>query len=664
MVKALAVSLLLAGCPQAGQGSYFAHPRPYGAPASSPTPRPAAQTALAPPEVLLADCRAAIANSKTTLASILAFKGVRAVDNTVEPYNDIERQLDAAGDWAELVAVAHYDGHMRDVARTCSSELAAAWSELWLDHRIYDALKSVDVSLADAETKRFVATVVRDMKRSGVELEDKGRARMKEIDAQLGMLAREFAKNLADDVRTVEVKDVSRLAGLPADWVAAHKPDAGGTIKITTDYGDYIPVLTYADDDSLRKDLYIAFRSRGDAKNEPLLHDLFALRAEKALLLGYPSWADYASDDNMLRTAKAEQDFIDRIQRIVAPRAKKDYAELLAQLKTHDPKATEVTEWQKAWLENQLRQSKYAVDAAEVRKYLAFDKVFGGLVLFAETTYDLQLAQTTDPRTWGADVKVFDVSHKGDKLGRVFFDLHPRAHKLAVGEQAIASGAKGTQLPEVAIVMNLPTGQLEHKDVVALFHETGKAVNALLGGHHHFARQSGLPSERDFVDAPAQAFEDAAWSYDVLGKLAKNDAGEPIPRALVDSLRRAERFGKGMWVTTQLVYAAAALRMHVDDPSKLDPAALWKQLQKKYSPIAFVDGTKPYASFEHLLGYSSQYYAYLWSFVVSRDLLSAGKPLTSLYEAGGTKDAAELVKDFLGRATGTRAFEKYLGEGQ
>ncbi len=652
MVKRLVALLALASCPQPGANSYFAHPRPYTE--SHPTARPAAAPRLAPSEALLADCRKAIASSRTLAASILALKGVHAVDNTVEPYAEIERQLDTAGDWADVVAAAHPDPAMRDAAGKCSAELDAEWSELWLDHRIYDALRSVDTSLADAETKRFVASVVRDMKRAGVELEDKGRARMQEIDAQLVRLARDFDKNLADDVRTIEVKDVAKLAGLPPDWVVAHPPDASGTIHVTTDYRDYVPVLTFADDDDLRKQLYIAFRSRGEAKNEQVIHEVLALRAEKALLLGYPSWADYASDGNMLRGGKAELEFLDRIQRIAAPRAKKDYAELLAQLKTKEPKATEVGEWQRAYLENQLRRDKYGVDPDEIRKYVAFDQALAAVIAAATSSFDVELAPVTDPKVWAADVKAYDVSRKGEKLGRIFLDLGPRAHKTALGAHAVAPGVKGEHLAEVAIVMNL-RDHLDLSELAALFHEVGKAMHGVLGGRRPFARQSGLPSERDFVDAPAQAFEELAWSPDVLDKLG-------MSKELIDKVRRAERFGKGTWVTQQLLYAAVALRFHMDDPSKLDATGVFKQLQKKYTPFPSVDGTRPEASFEHLISYSSLYYTYLWTFVVSRDLLSAGKPLTTLVEAGGTKDAGDALKEFLGRGTGTKAFEKYLGE--
>jgi thimet oligopeptidase len=170
-------------------------------------------------------------------------------------------------------------------------------------------------------------------------------------------------------------------------------------------------------------------------------------------------------------------------------------------------------------------------------------------------------------------------------------------------------------------------------------------------------------------------FEEWAWNYDVLSRFAKHyQTGETIPKDLVDKMRKADRFGKGAWAVQQLLYSALSLRFHQDSPSKLNQLELLKQLQKKYTPFAYVDGTRFHASFGHLIGYSSMYYTYLWSRVIARDLLTPfdkkglmATDVTFAYRdkilaAGGTKDAADLVKDFLGRPYNFRAFEKYLSE--
>jgi thimet oligopeptidase len=197
----------------------------------------------------------------------------------------------------------------------------------------------------------------------------------------------------------------------------------------------------------------------------------------------------------------------------------------------------------------------------------------------------------------------------------------------------------------------------------------------VFGGQARWVRQSGASTEVDFYEAPSQMFEEWAWNTDVLARFAKHsDTGAVIPADLVEKMRRADRFGKGAWAAQQLIYTALSLRMHQDSPAKLDQLALVKTLQKKYSPFAHVEGTKLHASFAHLISYSSMYYTYLWSRVIARDLLTPfekkgllATDITAMYRdkvlaAGGTKDAAEIVKDFLGRPYNYKAFEKYLSE--
>ncbi len=663
-------------------------PRPMepapAAVAPAPPPNPAGPT---PDTVFLESCREQLTKAKAQLPILVDANGKRTIENTLEVFNEISRFSANAGNMAGLAHEVHPDAGVRDAARTCGREVQQFVSELLLDRRVYDAIKAVDVKQADADTRRFVMTTLRDYKRAGVDLPDATRARIKQIDDETTQLSQEHSKNIADDTRSIEVRDPARLGGMPADWIAAHKPDAAGVIKITTDYPDYIPFITYADDDDLRKQLYIKFRSRGDGHNEEVLQQLLVLRAEKAKLLGFKDWADYQSDDKMLRGGKNAAAFIDRITKLAKPRAAKDYAELLVQLKKTDPAATAVGDWQKSWLENQVKKSTYAVDSAEVRKYFVFDKVLAGLLEITATMYDVQYVPVTGTANgalaWHPDVQVFDVMRKGDKLGRIFLDMHPRENKYKHAAQfGIKDGVTGKQLPEGALICNFSDPRtsdgpalMDHGDVVTMFHEFGHLMHHVLGGNHHWVSQSGVATERDFVEAPSQMFEEWGWSYETLARFAKHfQTGEVIPRQLVDKMRKAEKFGLGTQTVQQMFYAAIALGFHQADPAKLDQLAMVKQLQSKYTPFAYVEGTKFHTSFGHLVGYSSMYYTYMWSLVIAKDLLTRfaqpgllAPAVTTRYRdkvlaAGGTKDAAELVKDFLGRPYNFKAFEKYLSE--
>ena len=629
-----------------------------------------------------AECMGWLNKAQAIVPAIVDVKDKRTVANTLEPFNQLTMYAFNAGNMAGLAREVHPDPSVREAATACEREVQKFISELLLDRRVYEAAKAVDVKTADANTKRFHMITLRDYKRAGVALDDAKRKRIQAIDDAMTELGQEHSANIAGDTRYLEIKDPAKLAGLPADWIAAHKPDASGTIKISTDYPDYIPFITYATDDDLRKQLYIKFRSRGDAKNEEVLLKLLVLRAEKAKLLGFKDWADYQSDDKMLRGGKAAAAFIERVTKLARPRAKRDYDELLAQLKKTDSKATAVGDWQKAWLEDQLKKSVYAVDSAEVRQYFAYDKVLAGLLEITSAIYDVQYVPAEGSRVWHPSVKVFDVMRQGVKLGRIFLDMHPRENKYKHAAQfPMISGVAEVQLPEGALVCNFPEPKagepalMEHGDVVTMFHEFGHLMHHILGGNQHWVTQSGVATEQDFVEAPSQMFEEWGWSYETLSRFAKHyKTGAVIPKELVEKMGKSRTFGVGSWAAQQMFYAAIALRFHQVDPAKLDQLATVKQLQVKYTPFAYVDGTKFHTSFGHLVGYSSMYYTYMWSLVIAKDLLTpfakagllatdvTGRYRDKILAAGGTKDAKDLVKDFLGRPYDFKAFEKYLSK--
>ncbi|MBL9013590.1 MAG: Zn-dependent oligopeptidase [Myxococcales bacterium] len=655
-------------------------PDPVSVAGTQPAP-PAPVPPRAPADQeFLNRCRGALESAKQQLPAILDVKDKRTVANTFEPFNELSRFIANGANMAQLHREVNPDGKIRDAARTCEREISTFVSELLLDKRVYDAIKAVDVGKEDADTKRFAMTTLRDYKRAGVALPDKQRARIKEIDDAVTELSQQHAKNIAEDTRFLEVTDPKRLDGMPADWIAAHKP-VNGVIKISTDYPDYVPFVTYANDDELKKQIYILFRSRGDARNEEVLQKLLVLRAEKAKLLGFKDWADYVADDKMLKPGKAASAFIERVTNLAKKRAAKDYAELLAQLKKTDPKAKAVGDWQKAWLENQIKKEAYAVDSTEVRNYFPFEQTLAGLLSITSQIYDIQYKPVTSVETWHPSVKVFDVMRGDEKLGRIFLDLHPRADKYKHAAQFdILTGVTGKQLPEGALVCNFPDPKdgpalMDHGDVVTMFHEFGHLMHHVLGGKHHWIPQSGVATERDFVEAPSQMFEEWGWSYETLAKFAKHHkTGEVIPQALVDKMRKANTFARGTWVVQQMFYAAIALQFHQADPAKLDQLATVKKLQARYTPFAYVEGTKFHTSFGHLVGYSSMYYTYMWSLVIARDMLTPfGKTglldtkVTYRYRdrilaPGGAKPAADLVADYLGRKYDFKAFEKYLAE--
>jgi thimet oligopeptidase len=215
---------------------------------------------------------------------------------------------------------------------------------------------------------------------------------------------------------------------------------------------------------------------------------------------------------------------------------------------------------------------------------------------------------------------------------------------------------------------------MEHKEVETFFHEFGHLIHHVFGGQQKWARFSGVTTEWDFVEAPSQIFEEWSKDYETLKAFATNEKGEVIPKALVDKLRASDDFGKALWVRHQMFYAALSLNMHNHDPATIDQDKMVEEIQNKYSAWRFVPGTHMQASFGHLNGYSAMYYTYMWSMVIAKDMFSAFQkagvldPATALryrktiLEPGGSKDAADLVKDFLGRPYGFKSYEDWLNQ--
>jgi thimet oligopeptidase len=215
---------------------------------------------------------------------------------------------------------------------------------------------------------------------------------------------------------------------------------------------------------------------------------------------------------------------------------------------------------------------------------------------------------------------------------------------------------------------------MEHDNVVTLFHEFGHLLHTVLAGRQRWMKFSGVATEWDFVEAPSQMLEEWAWDAETLRSFAlHHETGEPIPVDLVDKMRAAEELGEGVSRRAQMFQAALSLELHrVEDPERMDTTAALRELQKKYSLLAYVEDTHFQANFGHLNSYSAIYYTYTWSLAIAKDMFSefqkhglfdaktAARYRDRVLAAGGSKDAADLVRDFLGRPYSFEAFRKWL----
>jgi Zn-dependent oligopeptidase len=589
--------------------------------------------------------------------------------SALELWNDVNIALGNAFAVASLMSNVHPDEAVRNRAEAAEQAASKLLTEIGLDRELYEVLDAVDPQGLDDAGRRVLTLTLRDFRRAGVDQDDDVRARLKELSERQTEVGQEFSKNIRNSVRTISL-DPARLDGLPADYVEAHAPGDDGQVTITTEYPDYVPFMTFATDRDARAALLHEFRNRAWPENDGVLEELLTLRAEQAGLLGYADWPSYDAEVKMIGKGSAIPEFIDRIADAAEAPGRRDVAVLLARLQQDHPDATAVDGRDGSFYAEVIRRENFDVDAQLVRTYFDFQKVRAGLLDVTGRLFGIEYVPVDVP-VWHEDVATYDVLRDGERLGRIHLDLHPRPGKYSHAAQFdLVPGIRGRQLPQGVLVCNFSKQLMEHDHVVTLFHEFGHLVHHVLAGGHDWARFSGVATEWDFVEAPSQMLEEWAWDHDVLKTFATDASGAPIPAELVAKMRAANEFGKGYYARTQMFYAATSYYLHQQVPADL--TALMVELQAKYDLFGYVPDTHFHTSFGHLHGYGSGYYTYMWSLVIAKDLFSAFDPddmfdttvahryRDRILAAGGSKDAADLVADFLGRPYNFDAFEAWL----
>jgi len=623
---------------------------------------------------------ARLANAARLLDAIKASRAPRTIDSTLRPYDDLLLELDAVGQQAGLIQEVHPDQGMRETAEKISQKVSALATDVSLDRGVYDALSALDVAAADEETQYFVKRTLRDFHLAGVDRDDDTRKRIKTLRDELVTIGQDFDRNIRADVRKVTVHSARELDGLPADYIERHKPDQNGTITLTIDYPDSLPVFSYARSAALRKQMYMEYNNRAFPANIAVLDKMIARRAELARLLGYKDWADYITADKMVGSARNASDFIDRIVAASGPKAQDEFTSLMKRKQQDVPDATAIDAWESTYYSELVRKASYDFDSQSVRPYFPFERVKQGLLDVTSRLFGVTYRRVTDADVWDPSVEAYEMLEDGRLVGRFYLDMHPRPNKFNHAAQfGIRTGVEGRQIPESALVCNLPGGQpgdpglMTHDDVTTFFHEFGHLVHALLAGHRKWLGIGGISTEQDFVEAPSQMLEEWTWDPATLQTFARHyQTNEPIPTALVKQMRRASEFGKALGIRQQMIYARVSLSVYDRDPKEVDTTAIVRDVTNKYRPWPYVEGTHFQTFFGHLDGYSAVYYTYMWSLVIAKDLFSQFDE-TSLFAPevahryrddvlvpGGSKPAGVLVRDFLGRPFAFTAWERWL----
>jgi len=625
-------------------------------------------------------CRNEIASISGIASEIKTSAGKKSGLEILNLMNLLEIKQSDMWSKSGIFQLNHPDEGMRKAAMKCETEISAQATELSLDNELYKAIASIspgDPAL-DSDDKYFLADMIIDFKRNGVDKDEATRDAIKKLSAEIIALEQTFYSNIGSDKKTIKIKDVNRLKGLPEDFIKGKKPDEEGNIILTTDWPDYFPVMENAQDESLRAEMYKNVLNIAYPQNTEIFSKILKARKKFSELLGYKNFAEYTQQKLMIENPENADEFIKKVAGISTAYAKKDLEVFLAKKKSVVGETAEVEPWDRFFYQKLIKMEKYNYDPEQARKYFEMTKVIDGIFLVSGKIFGVTFEKVKRDDLWHESVQSYNMLADGKVIGMFELDLFPRPNKykhFAMFTNEL--GVKDLRIPRAAIIGNFPEpvdgkAYISHEDVQTLFHEFGHLLHSLFAGNQRYVRFSGTNCQRDFVEVPSQLMEEYVWDASILQLWATNDAGEPIPADLVDNMKKASEFAKGLHVSRQMYLAALSLGIYLQDPENFDHHAYEKKLEKELSPWKSHEDTHLIENFSHLVNYYSNYYTYMWSLAIVKDFAGHIRK-TGLMDAavtkqyrdkvlniGGAKPGHQMVKDFLGRELSFEEFEKWL----
>lgn len=515
--------------------------------------------------------------------------------------------------------------------------------------------------------------------RSGAALDKEKQARLREINKELSTLTIEFSNHvLADNNAFKLVVDKQEdLAGLPEAVIAGAASEAEaqgekGKWVFTLQESSRTPLLQYAQNRELRKQIYQAYTSLGNRSNEndnkEILKKILTLRVEKAQLMGYDTYAAYVLADNMAKTPENVLDFLHNLWGYSIQNAKKEAAEL-QQIMDKEGKGEKLEAWDWWYYAEKLRQQKYNLNEDEIKPYFSQEDVQKGLFYVVNKLYGITLTPTDTVPVYNKDVKTYIVNDAdGSFLGLFYCDYMPRASKQSGAWMSNFREQKEGVRPLIYNVASFtkPAGDtpslLTIDEAKTMFHEFGHALHGMLS-QCKYQGVSGTAVAQDFVELPSQIMEHWTVEPEVLKVYARHyKTGEVIPDELVAKIENQALFNQGFMTTELLAAALLDMEFHnLTTTEGLDVVAFEKQLMDKLGLIPQIAPRYRATYFRHIMGgYDAGYYSYLWAERLDADAFEAFKehgifdPATAkafrqnILEKGGSDDPMKLYETFRG----------------
>jgi peptidyl-dipeptidase Dcp len=545
---------------------------------------------------------------------------------------------------------ANTNKELQALARKTAPLLAAHRDNIGLNEKLFKRVKAVydnrGALKLDRDELFLLENSYRDLVRGGALLDEKMKARLRELNQELSLLTVKFGENVLAETNGFKlvIEDRADLAGLPPSVVAmaaetAKQAGLDGKWAFTIQVPSMTPFLQYAEKRDLREKLHRAYFMKGDHDNEfdnkENVKRIIALRQERARLLGYASHAAFVLEENMAKTPDRVNAFLKQLWEPTLVKAEQEAAELQSMINRQNG-GFKLASWDWWFYTEKLRQEKYALDDSALRPYFKLDNVRQGIFALCDKLYGLKFIELPDLPRYLPEVQVYEVREAdGRHLGVLYMDFHPRDSKRGgawSGGFRRAYYEKGLRVPPVSsIVCNFtrPTADapslLSTDEVETFFHEFGHSLATLFSQ----GRYRGRTVARDSVELPSQIMEHWAFEPELLALYAKHyQTGEVIPAGLVDKIEKSSLFNQGFITAEYLAASILDMAWHtLPDTAGID---VRQNENSVMSGIGLIPAIVPrYRStyFSHIFsgGYSAGYYAYIWSEVLDCDAYEAFK---------------------------------------
>ncbi|TAI49712.1 M3 family metallopeptidase [Flagellimonas allohymeniacidonis] len=607
--------------------------------------------------------------------------------NTLEALDFSGQQLDRISSLFFNLNSAETNEEIQKIALEISPLLSEFGNDIILNQALFERIKSVytqrnDLQLSE-EQKTLLEKKYKRFSRNGANLDETGKKRLREIDAELSKLTLKFGENVLAETNKFEMllTNEEDLKGLPegvkeaAAQLAKSKEKEGW--MFTLDYPSYIPFMKYSENRELRKKLSLAFGSKGfhgdELDNQESILTIVNLRHERATLLGYETHAHFVLEERMAETPEKVLDFLNELLEKAKPAAKKEFEELQAFAKDLDG-IEQLQKWDSAYYSEKLKQQRFNLDDEKLKPYFKLENIIDGVFKVTQKLFGLHFKEVFDIEKYHEEVKTYEVYDDSGAFVSLFYaDFHPRPGKrggawmTSYKGQYIKEGENSR--PHVSNVCNFtkPTPSkpslLTFNEVTTLFHEFGHALHGMLA-NTTYPSLSGTSVYWDFVELPSQVMENWCYEKEALELFAFHyETGELIPMELVQKIKESSNFQEGMATMRQLSFGFLDMAWHGTNPTAITDVKQYEE--KAFQDTQLFPSTKETCmstAFAHIFqgGYSSGYYSYKWAEVLDADAFAyfkengifskevADKFREHVLSKGGTENPMTLYKRFRG----------------